>query len=187
MLLHHERQTADAWLRATSSPQNSQQLGCYRVLQRLAHRRNQPDVPARPHVRRHAIGLFTSYPRTSHPGSKPARKHRLHSGIALLNGQPSSPGRRQRHAHVLQVRATAAAPAASTGDQKDATSQRRWHVPNMFSVWDRWWELGANDQAAESSQSQGLGDIVSKLWRLMRVNRLLLGGAFIFMVPPRLC
>lgn len=82
----------------------------------------------------------------------------------------------------------AAAPAPLTGVQEaDKHQQRGWRLPHVLADWQRWWALPGAEQKASDAKPQPLRSIVSKLWRLMRVNKVLLAGAFVCMVSWHRC
>ena len=87
----------------------------------------------------------------------------------------------KRKSRAVSCCASAGTAAAGTTAQTD-TRQHRWRVPDVFGAWSSWWHLDASDQMTRGSRPQSLRSIVVKLWRLMRVNKVLLAGAFVCMV-----
>ena len=83
-----------------------------------------------------------------------------------------------RSPHLSVCSAGAAAGTLSSSASKDSS-------PNSSSsslttrFWD-WWSLGPTEENSKNTQS--LQSIARKLWRMLRVNRWLLLGAFSFMV-----
>ena len=96
--------------------------------------------------------------------------------------------KRKRQVQSCFAQAGAAALGSDVQQESNSSNSRhqRLRLPNICAAWGKWWHLEASDKVASDSKPQSLMSIVTKLWRLMRVNKLLLAGAFIFMVSHAL-
>ena len=119
--------------------------------------------------------------RTSSP--QPCRQR--YASRSAGHAQPQVPQLaclQQHHIHhqprVCCSAAATAGGSAASSDQHSGLDARSSSIVARF--WD-WWSLGPTEEGS-SKNTQSLRGIAGKLWRLLRVNRWLLLGAFTFMV-----